>query len=320
VAGSHWSLATSFVDLTNNGHPDIHVANDFGWDVILVNNGNGTFTRQKIPGTNRHGMSSSVRDINGDGYLDIFVTNIEFNQSQDVWEINSGLAVRNRGNTLLINQGNGTFVDRATEYGVREGTWGWASAIEDFDNDGALELVHTTKFYLRFTANDIVGVETTPSLWEETENGSFMARNGTDAGFIPANSRGLVTLDFDRDGDLDMIVSDTNSTFKLYENTTTAGNWLQVRVRNADDTPLGTRVRLVTTNGTRTRVLNSQSDLFSQSTRTLHFGLGGHSIERLEVERPNGRTHVYQNISNNRRAIVASNGSLFYDDSPSVGC
>jgi len=119
-----WSLATSFVDLTNDGHPDIHVANDFNNDVLYINNGDGTFDRRVLPNsTNRNGMSSEVADVNDDGFLDIFVTNIYAGPS-NTSDVSYTLRSRTDGNNLLINQGGGEFVDRAEEYGVREGGWG----------------------------------------------------------------------------------------------------------------------------------------------------------------------------------------------------
>ncbi|WP_136687852.1 CRTAC1 family protein [Halorhabdus amylolytica] len=312
VEGSRWSLATSFVDLTGDGYPDIHVANDYARDVLLVNQGDGSFDSRPLAETNRHGMASVVRDVNGDGYLDLFVTNIQFPNPQEVWELNSGLNVRNRGNTLLINRGNGTFVERGDAYGVREGGWGWAGAIEDFDNDGRLDLVHASKYYLVRNVNgSFDAVETYPSLWEAQANGTFTRRNASAAGLVPSNGRGLTTFDYDRDGDRDVVAADTSSRFKLYENVNSDGNWLQVDVESGATNALGTRVRVVTNGGeTLTRVRSSRSNFFSQSTRTLHFGLGEASVDRLEIVRPDGTEHVLDDVEADRRLVIATNGSV----------
>jgi len=322
VAGSHWSLATSFVDLTGDGRPDIHVANDYGWDALLVNQGDGTFDRRRIPDTNRHGMASVVRDVNGDDRLDLFVTNIEFPNPQQIWELNSGLNVYNRGNTLLLNRGNGTFEERATEYGVREGGWGWAASIEDFDNDGTLDVVHATKYHLlRNQDGSFSAVETTPAVWEGRSNGTFERRNGSAVGFVPSNGRGLATADFDRDGDRDLVVAGTSEGFVRYENVNEGGHWLQVRVEPDEGTAVGSEIRVVTSDGTvHTRVQSSRSNFFSQSSRTMQFGLGPHTVDRLEVVRPDGTELVFEDVETDRRVRVTADGTLASAEPKGEGC
>ena len=321
VAGSRWSLAVSAVDLTDDGRPDVHVANDYGYDALLVNRGNMTFERRPLEGTNFHGMASVVRDVNGDGRLDLFVTNIEFANPQDVWELNSGLNVRNEGNNLLLNRGNGSFIERATEYGVRQGGWGWAAAVEDFDSDGGLDVLHATKHYLERTEDDdFAGVATDPSLWEQRSDGRFERRNASEAGLAPSNGRGLATVDFDRDGDRDVAIADTSDRFRLYESAAEGGNWLQVRVRGGDGTALGTRIEVATDRGTITRVQSSRSGFFSQSSRTMHFGLGNATVEKLRIERPDGTETVFGDVESNRRLEVAANGSLIRHQPSESGC
>lgn len=322
VSGSRWSLATSAVDLTNDGRPDIHVANDYGYDALLVNEGNWTFERRRLPETNRHGMASVLRDVNGDGKFDLFVTNIEFENPDDIWELNSGLEVRNRGNTLLLNRGNGSFENRANARGVQQGGWGWAAAIEDFDNDGTLDIVHATKAYLiQDESGSFTTVKTTPSLWEGTPNGTFERHNATEAGFVTSNGRGLATLDYDRDGDRDVVVADTSDRFKLYENVDDGGNWLQVDVGAGNGSAIGSVVRVETSDGAvRTRVRSSRSNFFSQSSRVLHFGLGPQTIERLEVRRPDGTELVFEDVETDQRVRVSANGSLETVTSADGGC
>ncbi|MFB6229212.1 MAG: CRTAC1 family protein [Halobacteriales archaeon] len=312
VNGSKWSLATSAVDLTSDGRPDIHVANDYGYDALLVNQGNWTFERRQLPETNRHGMASVVRDVNGDGKLDLFVTNIEFENPSQVWGLNSGLEVRNRGNTLLINRGDGHFENRAGARGIRQGGWGWSGAIEDFDNDGTLDTIHATKTYLiREESGSFTTVETAPALWEGTTNGTFERRNATEAGLVTSNGRGLATFDYDRDGDRDVVVADTSNRFKLYENADDGGNWLQVQIDPGNGTAVGSVVRVETSDGdVITRVRSSRSNFFSQSSRTLQFGLGPQTIERLEVRRPDGTELVFEDVEADQRVRVSANGSL----------
>jgi len=315
VAGPRWSLAVSAADFTGDGLADIHVANDYGFDVILENQGNMSFEREPIGKTNLHGMSSIVRDVNGDGHLDVFVTNIRFDDTEDVWALNSGLGVRNRGNTLLLNDGNGSFTDVTDEYGLRKGGGGWAAAIEDFDNGGDLEVLHATTSYLERTEDGgFRSVETPPALWTRVGEGNFTRVNASDAGFLPSNGRGLATLDFDGDGNLDVLVADTSGRFKLYENRNDEGNRLRVRLRGGERTVLGTTVVVETDGDTYEQVLTSRSDFFSQSSRVLHFGLGSEEPQRVRIVRPDGTEHVYEDVAPNQRLVVAPDGSVTVAD------
>jgi hypothetical protein len=318
VAGSRWSLAVASADLTGDGRPDVYVANDYGRDALLVNRGGMAFERRPVPETNFHGMASVLRDVDGDGLLDVFVTNIQFENPQAVWELDSGLNVRNRGNSLLLNAGNGTFEERAAERGLKQGGWGWAAAIEDFDNDGTLDVLHATKHYLtRSDDGGFDGVATRPSLWDGRPNGTFERRDAAAAGLETSNGRGLATLDFDRDGDRDVVVADTSEKFALYENRA-EGDWLQVRVRGPD--ALGTRVTVETDRRTITRVQHARSNFFSQSSRTLQFGLGPDTVESVRVERPDGTGQTIENVEPNRRLIVHGNGTVSSEAARDSGC
>lgn len=322
VAGSHWSLSVASADLTGDGRPDVYVANDYGRDALLVNREGMAFERRPIEATNFHGMASVLRDVDGNGTLDVFVTNIEFENPQEVWELNSGLNVRNQGNSLLLNRGNGTFVERAREYGLKQGGWGWGAAIEDFDSDGTLDVIHATKHYLQRTDDGgFDGVETRPSLWEGRPNGTFERRDAAAAGLVSANGRGLATLDFDRDGDRDLVVADTSGRFKLYENRDEGGNWLQMRVRDEDGSlALGTRVAVETGQRTLTRVQHSRTNFFAQSDRTLQFGLGPAEVESVRITRPDGTTRTLEDIGTNRHVVVHGNGTVDAVEPRAGGC
>jgi hypothetical protein len=303
ITGKAWSLATSFVDFTNNGYPDIHVANDFNNDVLYINNGNGTFDRRILPDfTNRNGMSSEVADVNGDGYLDIFVSNIHhehyagFGGSDAIKDRYGGRA---KGNNLLINQGDGTFTDLASVYGVKKGGWGWAAEVTDFDNDMERELYHATisdaAFFNR-TRDRFRRVNDTKRL---------LGRLGEYTTF------GSVTLDYDRDGAADIAEAVLHKVqgngFRVFENRYRNNSWLQVDVGNSGEegTTMGTRVEVTAGNETQLRVKNSRSDYLSQSSRVLQFGLGGLTSANMTVTFPDGETRSYENITLNRRLSVS---------------
>jgi outer membrane lipoprotein-sorting protein len=311
VNGTKWSVATSMADFTGDGHPDIHVANDFNNNTLYVNRGNGSFRRVAIPDTNRNGMSSELEDVNRDGRLDAFVTNVHFDRRPLTVRALPGMS--NEGNNLLINRGNGTFTSEEETYGVTDGGWGWASVLADLDNDRDRDLVHTTRNYVLTTGSE--ETETLPSVWERTGLRNFTRRNATEQGFVTSNGKGMVNLDFDLDGDQDLLVADDDGRYKLYENRARDGdgddgNYLQIRPVTTDGrTAYGAEVSVSTGGETRIAVENTKTDFLSQDTRFLHFGLGANDSATFRVEWPDGTARTFE-VDVNQRLLVTPDGTL----------
>jgi len=320
IRGTKWSLTTSFVDLDRDGRPDIHVANDYNHDVVYLNTGDGFEQVYLGNRTNRNGMSSEVVDVNGDGYHDLFVTNIYFpEQVTEVME--TTMEFRATGNNLLVNQGNGTFTDRAAEYGVERGGWGWAAEVVDFDNDGSRDLFHTSRYMSfrytdkRFSAQEIEQIHATysfyeyPVVYERTGKRAFDRRSPTATGFAQSDGRGVASLDFDGDGDADLLVANANGNYRLYENVADDGASLRVEVQGAGNaTALGATVSVRTGNETRSRSYHSQTDFLSQSPRVLHFGLGDVATADVVVTWPDGTRRTFENVPTDQRIVVSPDG------------
>lgn len=320
ITGTSWSLAASMVDLDRDGHPDIHVANDFNDDVVYWNDGDGTFTRQVLPeATNRNAMASEVEDFTGDGRLDLFVTNIHLPES-----VNGSLAFvadgRANGNNLLASAGERSFDPAGERCGVAEGGWGWAAVGADLDNDGDTDLFHTTlEFTGRLGTELLRARETSPAysypVLFERESGAdcaFDTANASAAGFEVTDGHGAAQADFDRDGDVDIAMAISggptgDERYRLYENVGATGNALQVRV--AGQPPTGaTRVFVETDDGTQVRSHNSKTDYFSQDERVLHFGTGNHSTADVRVVWPDGTERTFEGVETGTRLVVTSEG------------
>ncbi|MEH6593015.1 MAG: VCBS repeat-containing protein, partial [Halioglobus sp.] len=181
-----------FADMNGDRYPELIVAADFSSSRYFKNNGNGTFSDRTASagvGLDQNGMGSTVGDFNQDGLFDWYVTSIEDRQ----------------GNFLYVNQGNDTFSALAASNGGKDGGWGWGVAALDYDNDGDVDIAETNGW---FGAALFLNVPT--YIFRNDGNLTFTRGlsgiNNTDEG------RALVTLDFDRDGDLDLVVTTNDDT------------------------------------------------------------------------------------------------------------
>ncbi|WP_284007048.1 CRTAC1 family protein [Haloarcula pelagica] len=322
IEGDHWSLAASFADLTGDGRPDIHVANDYNNDTLYVNRGDGTFVHRSLGGaTARNGMASEVADVTGDGRPDVFVSNIWFpdlqaNMSQERYDRLKRLlefvihSSRTKGNTLLVNGGDGTFTDRADEFGVRHGGWGWAASATDFDNDGDRDLVHTTQHVVRVDRTD--PVYTYPMVFQSTPSGeeAFTRVNKTDNGMRETDGRGLATLDYDRDGAQELVVATYDDPFVVYDNGAAgARNSLQFRaVDEHGATALGAVVTVTAGDTEQTVQQTANVDYLSQDSRVEHVGLGRHETATVHVRWPDGTERRFDGVDAGQRLRLTKSG------------
>ncbi|MFB6141184.1 MAG: CRTAC1 family protein [Halosimplex sp.] len=320
ITGHHWSLASSAVDLTGDGRPDLHVANDFGYDVFYENVGDGFERRRLGPRTNRNGMSSEVADLTGDGRLDVFVTNVYFPEVLQE-AVDTTMQIRGEGNNLLVNRGDGTFDEGAAVYGVRRGGWGWGAVAADFTNDGRVDLFHTTRdIYLQKYRRTMRDAEVDylqsqfdffayPAAWRHTDDG-LEPVDAAASGFDVTNGRGVAQLDYDNDGRVDLLVADAGGRYVLYENTGTDGTALRVDVRGTDTHPaLGARVTVESGDLSRIEARDAKSDFLSQDTRVLHFGTGNRTSADVTVRWADGTEHVFPDVPTGHTVTVFPNGT-----------
>ena len=154
-----WGLACAIADVDGDLDPDVYIVNDFGVNHLLRNDGDWQFTEvteESNTADQGLGMSAAFGDYDHDGDLDIYVANMNSN-SRWVFEdpdfplpVVADLLLRGyvrgemykvtRGNSLLQNQGDGTFVQVADALGVRRAEWAWGADFLDVDNDGDLDI------------------------------------------------------------------------------------------------------------------------------------------------------------------------------------
>ncbi|MDT4897001.1 MAG: hypothetical protein QOH25_2078 [Acidobacteriota bacterium] len=185
------TLGVSFGDYDNDGNQDIYVANDFGRNALLRNKGDGTFADvSKETGTLDfgYGMSSTFGDIDNDGDLDIYVSNVHsgqrwYGQSITLYRyLLNSLRERTlledfptyreifslvgmdwnsygdrmvKGNSLLLNDGKGHFTDVSERARANPFGWYWGSTMFDYDNDGRQDIYAVNGWITSKTTADL---------------------------------------------------------------------------------------------------------------------------------------------------------------------
>ena len=292
------SLGVTMIDSDIDGWPDLFVANDTQPNKLYRNLRNGTFRDVAVEaglafsteGKARAGMGADTGDFDNSGTPGIAVTNFD-----------------NEMIGLFRPQGRGLFEDVALRSGVgapSRNSLGFGCAFADLDLDGDLDLV-VANGHIDETVRNIrgnVGYAQPPHLFLNQGNGTFRDA-AADAGrefAQPRVGRGLACGDFDRDGDVDVLVTTNNGPAVLFRNDQRAGNrfvrfHLTGTTSNRD--AIGATVRIFHGGTSQSRLVKSGSSYLSQSELPLTFGVGTRDrIDRVVVSWPNGRTEEFKNV------------------------
>jgi hypothetical protein len=289
---NYYGFGVLFTDFDNDGWPDIYVANDSQPNLMFHNNRDGTFTEVGLisgsalseAGRAQSGMGVAAGDYDGNGYLDIFVTNF----ARDT-------------NTLYKNLGNMFFVDTTVAAGLGEISLpylGWGAQLSDFDNDGLLDIfVANGHVYPQVNALKVgQSYLQRKELYRNLGDGKFeeIARN-VSADFMKGKSaRGSAVADYDNDGDLDILVVNLNDRPSLYRNEADKTNhWIGFRLEGtrSNRSAIGARVEIEVLGRKQISEVRSGGSYLSQDDLRVHFGLGKAArVDRTRIRWPNGNT------------------------------
>lgn len=151
-----WTLGVGAADFNNDLLPEVYFANDFGPDKFLLNESVPGYLKFKLLKGKRtltdiasgvmgkdsfKGMGVGIGDMNNDGLLDIFVSNIADEYALE----ESHFAFIHTGGELSAGH-EAPFVNRSESLGLSRSSWGWDSKLGDFNNDGVLEALQATGF------------------------------------------------------------------------------------------------------------------------------------------------------------------------------
>jgi hypothetical protein len=326
---SIFSQRTNFVDINNDGNLDLWTCHDTAQSHAYRNDGSGhlNFDISLMPTLAVGGnYQSQWSDLDSDGDIDMYLA-----------KCRGGAPVGDpmRINLFYKNNGNGTFTESGAAAGINDGAQSWSDAIEDYDNDGDMDILlsnisDTNKLYRNNgngTFTDVFaasGIEATVGSWELQaadfnndgwidflwqNNRELYINNGnlTFTGYDLPFSEGAIG-DLNNDGFLDVQMG-TN----VYINTPNQNNWLKVTLQGiqSNRNGIGAKVEIYGPWGKQTREIKSGNGFSHQSTLNAHFGLGTTTtIETVVIKWPSGLVDTYTNVNPNQTLSVVEGATL----------
>lgn len=305
-------LGVVFGDYDGDGWPDIYVANDSVPNFLFHNKGNGTFEEVGLragvslgsEGRPLAGMGTDMADIDGDGLLDIIVTNLD-----------------RETHSLFRNIGKGLFSNVTYESGVGQATLpfvGFGVAFLDYDNDSDLDLAIANGDIIDNVSQfrDSTTHEQRKLLLQNDGKGHFHdVGPASGPGFaLKKVGRTLVVGDLDNDGDLDIVIGNNGQTADLLRNEGgNRNNSLLIRLigTKSNRDGIGARLKLTAGGKTLARYVKAGSSYQGQNDLRVHFGLEkAAQADRLEILWPSGLVEKVEGIKANQIIVVTEDRGI----------
>jgi enediyne biosynthesis protein E4 len=277
-----FGLGVAAEDFNGDGWLDLYVSNDFTEnDYLYLNNQDGTFReslQELISSTSRYSMGNDAADLNGDGFPEIFTTDM-LPENPEIWMKSVGedkaevYQIKERfgygdqyvRNHLQLNQNGQGFSEIALLSEVHASDWSWSPLIFDMDNDGLMDIHVTNGIAKRPNDLDFIQysqdvdaktpmeelrkkqIDMLPQLkianfaWKNLGNLRFENRSKTLGLGQESYSNGSTYADLDNDGDLDLIINNIDQPAFIYQNhSENSGNHFQkINLKGSNGNPFG---------------------------------------------------------------------------------
>jgi len=338
IVDKGYGLSASIGDVNDDGWPDIFVANDFEErDKLWINQRNGTFSNRattQLPHMSWASMGSDMADLNDDGMLDVLSLDMLPRSNYRRQTQLGGMSIfgpffdslQRVQNCYFLNRGDGQFVEIGHMAGVAATDWSWSVLAGDYDLDGDHDLFVTNgtkrdmgdqdySYNLRSRGvsspkEASMAMPTSPQKnFLLINEGRLRFRSDTSDALtaIPRVSNGAAHADLDNDGDLDIIVNNTDAEAGLFANGVVSQlsdpegpAWFGLRLRGQRDNPdgIGARVTIVTTTRSVVREVYASRGFQSTSDARILVGLSDRErVDSVIVLWSDGQRSVHRGFS-----------------------
>jgi tetratricopeptide (TPR) repeat protein len=304
-------LVAAWVDLDNDGWPDLYVGNDNSNNHLYRNRGNGTFedvSERAHVLEYRSSMGIAVGDWNSDGYQDLFLTHW-LAQGNALYDNLLGLRMRGDKEPPSL-----TFADEADEFGLGQSSLdyvGWAASFIDYDNDGKLDLFVVNGSTLQNRAHPTQLVPMPSKLyWNRGPNDGFYDVSSVSGSYFGQRyvGRGAAIADYDNDGAVDaFVVNNGGPGILLHNSGGNKNHWLAVKLRGTKSNTqgIGASIRVVAGGRAQVRQVGAQAPYLSQNSLVETFGLAREErVDTIEVRWPSGARQLLLAVAANQRLTV----------------
>ncbi len=292
-------LGVVCADFNQDGWQDVYVANDGHANFLWINQQNGTFRDEAVllgvaydsVGRGQGSMGAALGDVNHDAMLDLLVTNLE-----------------GENNALYLRHREHGFQEASKSAGLGDSFpfTGFGAALFDIEHDGDLDAVVVNGRVRRLASKG----PSHAAFWSDYLEhplvhvndglGVLHPRHSMQDDFLASTGAGraLAVGDIDNDGDLDLLVTNSGGSARLYRNDAPAKeNWLSVRAvdpRWGGRDAYGAMISLVAADQTWTQAVCPCSSYLTTNDPRVHFGLGAvQHIDRIEILWPDNAREIF---------------------------
>ncbi|HFD13091.1 MAG TPA: hypothetical protein ENJ32_11590 [Crenotrichaceae bacterium] len=318
---TRWTLGIGTGDFNQDGLTDLYFANDFGPDSLYINQGSLRFARisgdtiGSISRDTYKGMNASIGDLDNNGYLDIYVSNVH-----EKLQAEGSLLWMNQG--TLEQMGSETFQDQAVaRNALNEKRFGWGAALGDLDLNGYLDIVQANGMVddaydktgdrcedfwywnasIGLTGPDIHGYADRWAtlygrcIFADEVNRVYLNMGGQFVDVAekvglgePGTARGVALSDLDNDGDLDILISRQFAPLSIYQNNIVNKHWIGLELKgngiHCNTNAVGSRIELISASGDKqVREVHASNGLSAQGDYRLLFGLADDKQVSLKI-------------------------------------